>query len=87
MAIARAKMVVILTTIIGLEARLKKSRQPDKCRGHSSNFRIAKIVFVGPIYWDSSLEIDIREAGCKETISFSSEENSSIQSSSLSPMK
>ena len=37
-------------------------------------FRIAKIVFVmGPIYQDSSLKeakSDIREAGCKETISF-----------------
>ena len=40
MAIARAKMVVILTTIIGLEAKIKReSRQPDRVSlGHSSNF-------------------------------------------------
>ena len=31
MAIARAKMVVILTTIMGLEAKIKeRSRQPDR---------------------------------------------------------
>ena len=53
MAIARAKMVVILTTIIGLEARLRENQGSQiECRLDTVvTFRIAKIVFVmGPIY-------------------------------------
>jgi len=50
MAIARAKMVVILTTIIGLEAKIKE-RIKIECRLDTVvTFRITKIVFViGPI--------------------------------------
>ena len=52
MAIARAKMVVILTTIIGLEAKIKERIKGSQieCRLDTVvTFRIAKIVFViGP---------------------------------------
>ena len=70
-------MVVILTTIIGLEAKIKeriKAARQSVSLDTVVTFRIAKIVFViGPICQDSSLErgqFRYKEAGCKEKISF-----------------